>query len=201
MSLFFAGHETIALSLAWMWYLLARNPDAAARLRDEAVSVLGGRTPTLADLPKLTYTRQVIQETLRLYPSVWLFEREAVAPDTIGGWHIPKKVSGFFVIPFLTHRHEETWPNPESFDPDRFSPEQTANRHPYAYFPFCLGPHQCIGEHLGVMVMQLIAASVVQAYRLDLVSDSPVQPDGAVTVRPRGGVTVLAHELTMAAHA
>ncbi len=120
-----AGHETTAVALAWTLSLLGRYPEADSRLRAEVAAVLGERTPTAEDLPGLSYTRRVIEESLRLYPPVYAVARDAVAEDEIGGYRIPAR-SMIVLSPYVTHRHPAVWPDPEVFDPDRFTPERSA---------------------------------------------------------------------------
>lgn len=184
-----AGHETTALTLGWVWYLLSRNANARKELNAELHSVLGGRVPCASDLPKLQYTKMVIQEALRLYPPAWLFARTAARPDQIGGYDIPAK-SLVLLSPFLTHRHPEFWENPEGFEPERFRSELHKNRHRCAYFPFAAGPHQCIGSEFALMEIQLVVATAMQSYTLDLVSGFTVTPEAGLALRPRDGIFV-----------
>src|SRR5579864_7576848 len=122
-----AGYETTSVALTWTWYLLSQYPAVAKRLRAELASVLGGRAPAVADLPNLTYTRKVIDESIRLYPPVWAIMRDAVKGDEIGGYHIPAR-SSVILCPYTTHRHPALWPDPDQFDPERFAPELSAGR-------------------------------------------------------------------------
>jgi cytochrome P450 len=187
-----AGHETTAMALSWTWYLLSLHPDVDRRLRAEVAAVLGGRTPTIQDLPQLKYTKMVIEESMRIYPPVWAASRDVIADDEIAGFHIPAK-SLVILSQYVTHRHPEFWENPEGFDPERFTPERVAARPRYAYFPFLGGPHQCIGNDFAMMEAQLIVASVVQAYRLHLLPGYPVEPDPIFTLRPRHDVMMTVH--------
>jgi cytochrome P450 len=152
---------------------------------------LGGRAPTLEDLPQLKYTRRVIDESLRLYPPAWIVERSAIAEDRLGGYQVPRR-SVVLVSPFLTHRHPEIWPNPERFDPDRFTDEASAARPPFAYFPFGGGPRQCIGNNFALMEAQLILATVAQQLRLTGVPGFSVALNPLVTLRPRDGLKMVA---------
>jgi cytochrome P450 len=184
-----AGHETTALSLSWAWYLLAKHPAAEQRLHDELTGALAGRTPTMKDLPELPYTRQVLQESLRLYPPVWFMVRKASADDEIAGYKIPS--NAFVVVsPYTTHRHPEYWENPEQFDPERFTPELSARRHRHAYLPFAGGRHICLGIHFAMMEGQLITATIAQQYRLKLLPGHPVEAQPALTLRQRHGLMV-----------
>ncbi len=186
-TLFGAGHETTAVTLTWAWYLLHQHPAVLARLRAELDAVLGGRPPTVADLPNLPYTRMVIDETLRLYPPAWITNRQAVADDEICGYHIPANV---FVLlsPYVLHRHPAWWNEPERFDPERFLPERSANRPRYAYFPFGGGPRQCIGQGFALTEAALILATVAQQYDLRLAPNHQVEAQALATLRPRGGL-------------
>jgi cytochrome P450 len=138
-TLFIAGHETTALLLTWAFYLLAQHPDVLTRLQAEAVQVLNGRTPTAADLANLKYTRMVLDETMRLYPPVWITNRKAIEADEIEGYAIPAGAE-VSISPYATHHDPALWPEPFQFDPERFTPERSAGRHRYAYFPFGGGP-------------------------------------------------------------
>lgn len=184
---FVAGHETAAASLSWLFYLVSRHPDAARRIRQEALAVLGeDGVPGFSHLPQMPFTRRVIEETLRLFPPPWIIPREAVADDVIGGYAIP---AGSFVVlsPFITHRHPAFWENPEGFDPDRFAPERSQGRPAYAFLPFGAGPRKCIGANLAMMWMQLIVPMVLREVRLDLVPGYRVEFEPSVALRPRPG--------------
>jgi cytochrome P450 len=184
-----AGHETTALALTWTLYLLARHPEAEARVRDELADVLGGRVPKTQDVPGLKFTRMAIQEALRLYPPVFALLRDTLRDDEIGGYRIPAR-SSIVLSPFVTHRHPAVWDEPERFDPDRFSPGRSQGRPRLAYFPFLGGPHRCIGEEFAMMEAQLIVAMVLQAYRLERATDGPVEPWAMLSLRPRDGLPV-----------
>jgi len=186
-SMIFAGHETVSTCLTWTWYLLSKNACIAARLRSELAEVLGGRTPTLDDVPRLTYTTMLLQESLRLYPPIWLVPRTNLNDDEIGGYHIPAG-SMVFLVPYVTHRHPDFWENPEGVDPERFTPERSAGRPRYAWFPFGGGPRQCIGNSFALLEMQLIIALVAQQFRLNLVEGHKVELQPMVTLRPRYGM-------------
>ncbi len=184
--MFIAGHETTALALSWLFYLLSQNPEAAERMNGEAAA-LGGREVELADLAGLTYTRQAIDEALRLYPPAWITNRTSVEEDEISGFHIPAgSVVG--ISPYATQRLPEFWPDPERFSPDRFAPENSSSRPRFAYFPFGGGPHQCIGKDFALLEATLIAASIAQRCRLELAPGRPVIPQPTVTLRPKEGV-------------
>jgi cytochrome P450 len=179
-----AGHETTAVTLAWACLLLAQHPDVADAVRREASGVLGGRAPELADLPRLALTRRVIDETLRLYPPVPAISRQSYAPDEIDGFRIPAK-SGVMMSAYVTHRHPAFWRDPERFDPDRFTQENSAGRPRFAYFPFGGGPRLCIGNEFALMEAQILLAIIAQRYRVAVAPGHTVQHEIRVTLRPR----------------
>ena len=188
MTMILAGHETSANALAWTWYLLSQNPDVEEKLHAELDSVLGGRVPTIADLPGLPYTKMVIDETLRLYPPAAAVSRKSVADDEIGGYHIPAG-SEIAVSEYVTHRHPDFWEQPEDFDPESFTPQRSAGRPNFAYFPFGGGPHLCIGNNFALIEAQLILATVAQVYQLRMAPrHPPVIPEPLVTLRARNGI-------------
>ena len=188
-TVFLAGHETTANALTWAWYLLARNPDAAAKLRAELDRVLNGRLPTVADVPQLPYTKMVVEESMRLLPPVWSISREAIADDEIGGYRIPAG-STVIMSQFITHRHADFWDDPDDFRPERFAPEHAKERHRFAYFPFGGGPRLCIGNNFAMLEAQLLLAAIAQRYELDLVPDHPVDMEPLITLRPRFGMVM-----------
>ena len=190
MTLLFAGHETTALALTWTWYLLARHPEVAERLRRDIATVLAGRVPTVADLPHLPYLRMVLEEAMRLYPPAWVLARAARADDVIGGYPIPAGTT-VFLSPYLTHRHPAVWPEPERFDPDRLASDGVARRPPGAYFPFAAGPRACLGAPLAMMEAQLVVAQVIQTYDVALVAGQQIVPQPRLTLRPRHGVPMV----------
>ena len=186
-TLFAAGHETTANTLAWIWYLLAMHPEAEARLHGELDAVLGGRDPGYADLEALPYTRMVAEEAMRLYPPAYSISRVAAADDVIDGHAIPKG-SFINVSPWVTQRNPTLWPEPGRFDPERFMPAQVKARSRYAYFPFGGGPRICIGNGFALMEARLILATLAQRYRLALVPGQDIEPLGRITLRPSNGL-------------
>ncbi len=197
-TIYLAGHETTAVTLAWAWYLLSKSPDVARQVREEVSLVLGDRTPGIEDLPNLTYTRMVLDETLRLYPAAWMISRTAVEEDEIGGYRIPAGHT-LFLSPYFTHRRTDLWPNPEGFDPERFAPENGNGRPRFAYYPFGGGPRLCIGNNFALMEATLIVAMVMQRYRLDLMPGQTVKAHPKGTLRPRPGVWMMPHRTTSTA--
>lgn len=188
-TMFIAGHETTATSLGWTWYLLSAHPRVAQRLREELAEVLGGRPPTIEDLPNLQYTWRVIQESLRLYPPIWLYLRTAITDDEIGGRWI-RAGRNIYVSPYITHRHLDFWENPEGFDPDRFLPEKTADWHRFKYWPFGGGPRKCIGNNFAVVEMQLVVATIAQVFELEVAPGHQVVMAPGLSLRQRDGVVM-----------
>lgn len=186
----FAGHETTAATLTWTCYLLSQHPEVECKLHAELAEVLGGRTPTLADLPNLPYTKRVIEEAMRLYPPAWGLSRQSVEADEIGGYPIPANSSITLLI-FLVHRDPRWWAEPDVFDPDRFTPERSEGRPPFAYLPFGGGPRLCIGNLFAMTEAQLVLATIAQRYALRLVPDHPVQPDPIFVLRTSHGLPMM----------
>ena len=197
MTLLLAGHETTANALAWTFYLLQRHPEVEARLVAELDAVLGDRVPGFEDLPRLRYTARVFDEALRLYPPAWLISRLALADDVLGGYRIPKG-SIVVILPYVIHRHPAFWPEPESFDPDRFLPERSSARARFAWLPFGAGQRMCIGSGLALLEGQLVLAMVARRYAFRVVPGHPVEPQALVTLRPRYGLRVTARRRTPA---
>ncbi len=189
-----AGHETTAIALTWTLFLLASHAAARQRVRDEVAAVLGGRRPTAEDVPRLVVTRMVIEEAMRLYPPIWAIPRQAVHEDEIGGYRIPAGTT-VAVCPFVTHRHPDVWERPETFDPDRFTPECVVRRPKYAYFPFLGGPHQCIGNEFAMLEMRLIVAMIVRHFDLELLPGQVIEPKGSLGLRPSGPVRMALHNV------
>src|SRR5918995_4394703 len=191
-TLFLAGHETTANALTWASYLLSTHVAVARKMRAEVDEALQGRIPTASDLPILTYTRMVIDETLRLYPPAWITNRRAIEDDTVCGYRIPADAT-VSISPYVTHRDPTLWENPEGFDPDRFSPERSAGRPHYAYFPFGGGPRQCIGKGFALLEATLVLALLTQQYELHLVPGRRVETVAMATLRPRYSMWMTAH--------
>ncbi len=185
MTLFIAGHETTANALAWTLYLLSQNPDAEARLVAELDHVLNGRTPTMADLPKLIYTDQVVKESMRLYPPAYIVSRQAMEAIELEGYVIPNN-SIVLLSPYVLHHDARFFPEPERFLPERFAPGYEKNLPKYAYFPFGGGPRVCIGNQFAMMEANLILATIVQKYHLSLLKGQSVQINPVITLRPTG---------------
>jgi cytochrome P450 len=190
MTLLVAGHETTASAVGWACYLLARHPEAEARLRTELRAVLGDRLPGLQDLAALPYLRMVLSETMRLYPPAWSFGRRAVVDDEIGGWRIPAGTI-VWLCPYVTHRHPAFWDEAETFDPERFRPEAEAARHRFAYFPFAAGPRMCAGRDFALLEASLVLAGIVRRCPLGPMGGTAVEPVTEITLRPPDGLRMV----------
>jgi cytochrome P450 len=190
-TIFMAGHDTTANTLSWTWYLLAQRPAQAARLHAELDSVLEGRPPRAEDLPNLPFARRVIEESMRLYPAApGLSTRRALADDVVCGQKAPRGAS-VSILPWVLHRHRRLWDDPETFDPDRFTPERSAGRPRFAYLPFGAGPRVCIGQVLAMNESILILAALAQRYAPRLAPDADVTPLANITLRPRHGLKMI----------
>ncbi|WP_255646772.1 cytochrome P450 [Inquilinus sp. Marseille-Q2685] len=181
--LFMAGHETTANCLAWAWYLLSQAPEAEDRLHRELDAVLGGRPPALADVPRLVYTRAIIEETLRLYPPVPLLAREAAREDTIRGRRV-KAGALVIVVPWLLHRHRLFWREPDHFRPERFLPGHPDAPLKYSYVPFSVGPRTCAGLSFGLTEAIVCLATLARMVQLRLAPGAAVEPVCHLTLRP-----------------
>ncbi len=188
--IFMAGHETTANSLAWTWFLLSQTPEVEERLHAELTEVLGGRLPTLDDVPRLIYTRAVFEEAIRLYPPVPLLGRQALHEERIRDRRIPAG-SLLVVIPWLLHRHRGLWDQPDNFTPERFLPENAAARQRYSYVPFSVGPRVCAGQAFGLTEAILCLAALAQRARLVLAPGAVVAPICRLTLRPGATLPML----------
>jgi enediyne biosynthesis protein E7 len=186
-TLLLAGHETTASTVGWTLYLLDRHPEVLARVRAEALEVLGDRLPDYADLTRLTYIGMVLQETMRLYPPVWILTRRSLADDEIGGYHGPGG-SDVLICPYTLHRHPAFWPEPSVFDPERFRPDRPVDRPRYAHIPFGAGPRFCVGNHLGLMEATFVLAMLARELRLKRLPGHRAVPEPMLSLRMRGGL-------------
>ncbi|MBY0525097.1 MAG: cytochrome P450 [Gemmataceae bacterium] len=190
-TLFMAGHETTGAALTWTWYVLAQHPEAEAKVHAEVEAVVGNRRPEAADIPRLEYLRQVVSESLRLYPPFWVLRRIAVDEYQVGDYTVP---AGTVILlnTWALHHDPRWYPEPWRFDPARMSAEAIAGRDRYTYVPFAAGPRECIGEHFAWMELILVIATVCQRWRLRLAPGHAVTPVAAVSLRPRGGMPMIA---------
>ncbi len=187
LTLFAAGHETSAVAMSWTLWLLARHPQVAARLDEELGRVLNGNMPKWEDLPRLQWTRQVIEESMRLYPPAYAIGRQAVGEDCICGFHVPRK-SIMFISIYAVHRHPRYYSHPSCFDPEHFAEAAVKTRPRLAYMPFGAGPRMCVGNHFAMLEMTLLLATLWQYFRFEVVSDHPVVPHPLVTLKPKYGI-------------
>jgi cytochrome P450 len=189
MTIYLAGHETTAVTLSWVWYLLARHPEAEERLLDELRDVLGGRPPTVADLARLRYTDMVVTEAMRLYPPAYGIGRQAAVATEIAGRPV---VRGEIVIAptWVVHRDARWFDAPETFRPERWAGDLAKRLPRFAYFPFGGGPRQCIGNAFAQMEAVLIVAAIAQRYRLTLLPGQRITPTPYITLRPEPGIHV-----------
>lgn len=189
-TIFFAGHETTARTLSFLFYALATHPEVEAKLYEETSSVLDGRAPTIADLKRLPYTLQVVKETLRLYPAAPFYARDVVADDVIDGVTIAGG-SQMLPFPYATHRHPDFWYEPERFDPERWRPEVEANRHPYAFHPFAAGARICLGNNFSLFETHTLVAMMVPHFRARLAAGHVPQIDMAGTITSKNGMPMV----------
>ena len=188
-TLMLAGHETSANALAWTLYLLASHPDVEAHLTEDLATTLNGAPATAADLTQIPYLKQVVQESMRIYPPVWAYARRSEQEEEFDGYVLPAKAY-VGVVPYALHRHPEFWPEPERFDPDRFQPNRSESRHSYCYLPFAAGPRTCIGAGMAMLETQLVLAQILQRFKIHLVPDHPIETIAKVTLKPRYGMPV-----------
>ena len=194
LTILLAGHDTIATALVWTWILLAEEPDARARLEQEAHALLGGRLATAADVPALVFTRTVLSESLRLRPPAWILARSPIADLELGGHFMPSG-SVVLISPYLMHRDERFYSNPMAFEPERWLDDRQARRPKMAYIPFGAGPRSCIGEGFAWMEGVLLLATFAQRWRLSLAERGAIQPHPQITLRPPPGVRMVAHPI------
>jgi len=190
LTLFLAGHETTANALTWTWYLLSQNPECEAKLHQEIDPVLRGRAPQMTDLPQLRYTEMVFAEAMRLYPPAWAIGRMSKSAFDLGGVHIPAK-SICILSPYVMQRDPRWFPDPERFDPERWTPEARESRPKFSYFPFGGGTRVCIGERFAWMEGSLAIAAIAQKWKLRLSPGQRVAPLPLITLRTKYGMKML----------
>lgn len=192
MTIFLAGHETTAMALTWTWWLLAQHRDVVHRLRAELDAVLGGRAPTMDDVPALRFTRDVIAESMRLYPPAWILGRRAIEDAPLGPWTVPKG-SIVLMSQWLTHHDPRFWREPDAFRPERWTNGETGGLPKFAYFPFGGGTRVCIGEAFAWTELILILATIARRWRFEAapgLTELTAQP--SVTLRPATAVPLIA---------
>jgi len=186
-TLFLAGHETTANALTWTWYLLSQSRDKEERLREELNMVLGGRSPSISDVPNLQYTSAVLSESMRLYPPAWILGRQAIEECLIGGYRI-RKGSVVLMSQYVMHHHSRFFESPEEFRPERWTNETKANLPRFVYFPFGGGPRSCIGEPFAWMEGVLLIASIARKWRFVHEEGHKVEMLPRITLRPKYGM-------------
>jgi cytochrome P450 len=187
MTLFLAGHETTAQLMTWTWYVLSRSPFVESRLHAELDQVLGGRLPTVADIPNLPYTGMVLSEAMRMYPPAYVLGRMALEDVRIRGFDVPAG-STILMSPYVVHHDPRWYPEPFRFDPGRWTDEEASKRPRTAYVPFGGGQRLCIGEGFAWMESKLLLATIAQRWQLRVPPSHAVELQPMVTLRPRGGM-------------
>lgn len=188
MTLFLAGHETVAVALSWLLYALSRYPDVQSKVVSELDQVLSGRNPRFEDYQRLPYTTMVIKETMRLFPPTWIFLRQSLTDVEIGEYHI-EAGSRMHVSPYVMHRIPEYFESPRQFIPERFTALDEDKISPFAYLPFGAGQRSCIGKHFSMLEQVLVLATILQKYRI-VPTDREVEPQARITLTPAGGAPV-----------
>ncbi len=187
-TLFFAGHETTSNALTWAMYLLSNHPEIQARLQTELDQVLGMEGARFEHLEHLTYTEMVLKEAMRLLPPAWtLNARQANRDTTVGNYLFPKN-KVVFISPYANHLNARYFPEPDKFDPERFSPERERTIPKHAYIPFGSGPRVCIGQSFAMMEAKLILASVLHRFSIQPDADQVFEPQAQITLSNKGGM-------------
>jgi len=192
MTFFLAGHETTANALTWTWYALSNNPEIHSNLHDHASSILNGHNGSFSYelYEKLDYAGNIVDESMRLYPPVPIFGREAKEDDVIDQYEVPAGTT-LLLSQYLIHRDRTIWDDPETFDPDRFADDKQDDRHRYSYFPFGGGARMCIGRELALLEARLILSLVTKDYRLERTEPQrEIGTDVAVTMTPNDPITM-----------
>ena len=187
LTLIVAGHETTAAALTWTWYLVSQHPAVAEALQAESDRQSAGGILGLDAAESLSFTHQVLQESLRMYPPGWLLTRRAVEADELGGFAIAPRTD-VFISPYLLHRHPEFWSEPEEFNPQRFAGPDAAERHKFAYIPFAVGPRHCIGENIAMFEMLVHMHSMTRRFRLTRATHEPIEFEAQINLRPRSNL-------------
>jgi cytochrome P450 len=181
LTLIVAGHETTASTLNWTWYLISQHQEVEQRLSDELNVTTFSK---IDDLPRFVYARQIIDEAMRLYPAGWLLSRKALGDDWLGEYFVPAGTE-IYVPPYFIQRHPNMWEEPDRFNPDRFRPENSKNRHRLATIPFSLGPRNCIGALFARVEMQIHLLIIARYLRLRYVQSRPIELDAGVNLRSK----------------
>jgi cytochrome P450 len=195
MTIFIAGHETTAVTLAWIFVELARHPEVETRLHAELDSILNGRPATLSDLANLPYTELIVKETLRLYPPAWLLLRSAKTDLVLGNFRVPRG-NQIWISPHALHRNPRFYAEPNQFQPERFGADTGGQNledrlSKFAYIPFGGGPRICIGNQFALLEARLLLATIAQHYRLAFTTNNPVKMHVGPTLGFENGVRLL----------
>ena len=190
LTLIVAGHETTAAALTWTWYLVTQHPEVAEALEAESDKHAADGVLSLDAAESLSYTHQVLQESLRMYPPGWLLTRRSVEADELGGYAIAPRTD-VFLSPYLLHRHPEFWSDPEAFQPERFAGVDAAERHKFAYIPFAVGPRHCIGENIAMFEMLVHMHAMTRRFRLKRANDDPIELEAQINLRPRSNLMMI----------
>jgi len=182
LTLIVAGHETTASTLNWNWYLISQHPEVEQRLANELQTLT--TSFEFEDLPKFPYARQIIEETMRLYPAGWSVSRKALGDDWLGDYFVPAGTE-IYLPPYFIQRHPELWEEPDRFNPDRFRPENSKHRHRMAMIPFSAGPRNCIGAHFARIEMQIHLMIIARCLRLEYIASKPVELDAGINLRSK----------------
>jgi cytochrome P450 len=184
LTLIVAGHETTAGTLNWLWYLLSRHPEVDEKLSRELANSSASDLPDLDSLPKFPYTRQILDETLRLYPPVWMIPRRALKDDQLGDYFVPAGTE-IYISAYSIQRHPDFWETPDLFNPERFDPSQSQKRHRLAMLPFSAGPRNCVGEFFALTELQIHLMMFAKRLRLRYHEKSPAELDAGVNLRSK----------------
>jgi len=190
MTIFMTGHETTAVTLAWTFYLLSQNHQAEAKLHAEIAEVLAGRVPSMTDVPCLRYTETVLSESMRLYPPAWALQRTALNDCEIGGYVIPKG-SQVLMSQYVMHHDPRYFPDPERFDPERWTVERRDSRPQFSYFPFGGGLRRCIGDGFAMMEATLLLTALAQQWQMRLAPNQKVALQPVMSLRPKYGMRMV----------
>jgi cytochrome P450 len=182
LTLIVAGHETTASTLNWAWYLISQHPEVEQRLSNELNTLT--TCSEFGDLSRFLYTRQIIDETMRLYPAGWLVTRKALRDDRLGEYFVPAGTE-IYVPPYFIQRHPDLWEEPDRFNPDRFRPDNSRHRHRLATIPFSAGPRNCIGEHFARIEMQIHLMTIARYLRLRYIPSKPIELEAGVNLRSK----------------
>jgi len=182
LTLIVAGHETTASTLNFTWYLISKHPDVEEKLSNELEDFTD--FPEFADLPRFPYSQQIIKETMRLYPAGWLLTRKAIRDDRLGNYLVPAGTE-IYVPPYFIQRHPDVWDDPDCFDPERFGPNSSKEKHRLAMIPFSTGPRNCIGSLFALIEMQIHLLMIAKHLRLRYVESTALELEAGVNLRSK----------------